>query len=430
MAREKDIPQFGLLNGLKVVYAGSSIAAPYVGALMADFGANVIWIEHYLNQDVQRTGTSYGYAAELDRRNQRTISLNVPSEKGKEIFCKLIADADIFVEGSRGGQWDKWGLSDEYLWESINPKLVIAHISGYGQTGLPEYTGRGSYDPTAQAFGGLMYVNRDSSGKYLPVAGTVADYYTAYLAAFSCLSGYINAQKTGKGESFDVAQYEAVIRTQNHMDMDIWNMNMTLADFNDPDRNSGTAGYNSFECKDGEQIYMLALGQGNMRHLRKLLGVGTDIIPDGVGLLFMDGREPDGHEMEEVIKQFCSERTAEEVEREMSAEGIPCSRILSYESMLENPHYLARKTLTTWETKDGGNVIGPNIFPKTKNNPLQIWRGCPGRGDDNDDILADLGYSEEEISSLYEKKVVTRFDTTPVVLRREWNGMVINPEGV
>lgn len=428
--KANEIPEFGLLNGLKVVYAGSTIAAPFAGALMADFGANVIWIEHYMNQDVQRTGTSYGYNAELDRRNQRTISLNVKSEKGKEIFCKLVADADIFIEGSRGGQWAGWGLSDEYLWENVNPKLVIAHVSGYGQTGLQEYVKRGSYDPTAQAFGGLMYVNQDSSGKYLPVGGTVADYYTAYLAAFSCLAGYIKAQQTGKGESFDVAQFEAVVRSLNHMDMDIWNMNMTLADFNDPDRNSGTAGYNSFVCKDGEQIYMLALGAGNMRKLAELLEVGPDVIPDGVGLLFIDGREPDGHEMERRIIEFCAERTAEEVENEMAAKGIPCTRILSYEAMLDHPHYQARETITTWETKEGTKVIGPNIFPKTKNNPMHIWRGCPGRGQDNDDILEDLGYSSDEIATFYDDSVITRFETDPVIVRREFHGEVINPEGV
>lgn len=428
--KQSDIPQFGLLNGLKVVYSGSTIAAPFGPALMADMGANVIWIEHYLNQDVQRTGTSYGYEAELDRRNQRTISLNIPSEKGKEIFLKLVAEADIFIEGSRGGQWDKWGLTDEYIWEQSNPKLVIAHVSGYGQTGLPEYVKRGSYDPTAQAFGGLMYVNQDSSGKYLPVGGTVADYYTGYMAAVACLAAYIKAQQTGEGESIDVAQYEAVVRSLNHMDMDIWNMNMTLEDFNDPDRNSGTAGYNSFVCKDGEQIYMLALGAGNMRRLAELLEVGPDVIPEGVGLLFIDGREPDGHKMEECIKQFCSERTAAEVEEEMASKGIPCTRIMSYEAMLDHPHYLARETLTTWKTKEGTNVIGPNILPKLKKNPGQIWRGCPARGADNDDILEELGYSPDEIMQFYKDKVITQFDNDPVIVRKEWNDTIINPEGV
>lgn len=428
--KERDIPHFGVLDGLKVVYSGATIAAPFGPALMADMGANVIWIEHYLNQDVQRTGTSYGYEAELDRRNQRTISLNIPSEKGRDIFLRLISDADIFIEGSRGGQWAKWGLTDEYLWEYGNPRLVIAHVSGYGQTGLPEYVGRGSYDPTAQAFGGLMYVNQDSSGKYLPVGGTVADYYTGYLAAVACLAGYIKAQKTGHGESFDVAQYEAVVRSLNHMDMDIWNMNMTLKDFNDPDRNSGTAGYNSFVCGDGEQVYMLALGAGTMKRLARLLDVGPDVIPEGVGLLFIDGREPDGHRMEEVIREYCSSRSAEQVEREMAAAGIPCSRVLSYEAMLDHPHYLARESLTTWETRTGTQVIGPNIFPPAKRNPGKIWRGCPDRGADNDDILFDLGYSANEIAQFYEDEVITKFNTDPVIVRREWRGEVINPEGV
>lgn len=150
--RRSELPHFGVLEGLRVVYSGSSIASPYGPSLMADMGADVIWIEHYKNADIQRTGTSYGYVAEQDRRNQRTISLNTYSDEGKEIFKRMIKDTDIFIEGSRGGQWERHSLGDDVLWE-INPKLSIVHISGFGQYGDPEYVKRASYDPIGQAFG-------------------------------------------------------------------------------------------------------------------------------------------------------------------------------------------------------------------------------------------------------------------------------------
>lgn len=429
--RRSELPHFGVLEGLRVVYSGSSIASPYGPSLMADMGADVIWIEHYKNADIQRTGTSYGYVAEQDRRNQRTISLNTYSDEGKEIFKRMIKDTDIFIEGSRGGQWERHGLGDDVLWE-INPKLSIVHISGFGQYGDPEYVKRASYDPIGQAFGGLMYANSDPENpdeKVLPVMGMMADYYAAYFAAFSGLSGYIHAQKTGKGESFDISQYESIIRGMNHLNMDIWNLNRTMASFADHDRNSGTAGYNSFRCKDGQQIYMLALGGGVMKGLAKLLDVGPDIIPDGVGLLFIDGRQPDGHEMERRIIEYCAQHTAEEVEKEMNEYGIPCSRVMRFEDMLTHPHYLARESITHWETKDGTQVIGSNVVPKCKNNPGRIWRGCPNKGQDNNDILADLGYSEEEIKELNEKQIVTYKETLPVQVRKEFNGEIINPEG-
>lgn len=436
MARRTEIPKFGVLEGLRVLFSGGSIAAPFSASLMADMGADVIWMEHYAIPDIQRTGTSYGYLAEQDRKNMRNITLNVSTVSGKEVFLKLVREADIFIEGSRGRTWDKFGLDDDTLW-AVNPKLSIVHISGFGQYGVDDFVTRGSYDPIGQAYGGLMCINEDSRGKALMANGSIGDYYSAFMAAFSGLSGYINAQKTGRGESFDISQFEACLRNQNHQNLDCWNQNHPYNASADPDRNMGTAAWNSFVCKDGQQIHMLALGVGVMNGLRKCLGVGFDVIPEGVGILFVDGRVPagdkmDGHKLEDVVRAWCLERTAMEVETEMNNFGVPCAQVLNFDTMLEHPHFLARETLTTVETVEGRNVIISNIVPKCKRNPGRIWCPAPDRGQDNEDILADLGYSPEQIKAMYADSTVTKpaKPKIPCEVRKFWGDERINPDEV
>ena len=144
-------PEFGLLSGLRVIMIGLSVAAPFAGELYAEHGADVIWIENPKAVDSARVARKGG-SWQQDRRNMRSLTMNYRSEKGKEAFLRLISTTDVLIEASVGGSFDRAGLSDEVLWQA-NPGLIIAHISGFGQTGSPEYVKRASYDPIAQAFG-------------------------------------------------------------------------------------------------------------------------------------------------------------------------------------------------------------------------------------------------------------------------------------
>ena len=182
MAKKTDIPNFGPLNGVRVVHCSQSLAGPFAASLMADLGADVIWVESAVGQDVSRIAP--GMAAQLDRRNMRTIKLNVNTPAGKEVLLRLVREADIFLEASKPGQYKKWGLTDEVLWGE-NPQLVITHISGFGQWGDPDYVRRASYDPIAQAFSGVMYMNGLPGRRSAPAEVSISDYYTGYMAAFA-----------------------------------------------------------------------------------------------------------------------------------------------------------------------------------------------------------------------------------------------------
>ena len=115
MARRSDIPKFGHLQGIKVLCSAVSTAGPFVGSLYAANGADVIWMESPYGLDAVRWSNN-GWAIEAERKNMRSISLDIKKPAGKELFERMIADVDVFIEASRGGQWDKWGYPDEKFW--------------------------------------------------------------------------------------------------------------------------------------------------------------------------------------------------------------------------------------------------------------------------------------------------------------------------
>ncbi|MEG0682479.1 MAG: CoA transferase, partial [Raoultibacter sp.] len=125
MAIETNKPSFGVLDGVKVVYSAVELAAPKAADLMADWGADVTWLE---NTGAGDTIRDTAYIKQAERRNQRSVALNYFSDEGKEILFKMIEDADIFMEASKGGTYARHGVTDEALWER-NPKLVIVHVS-------------------------------------------------------------------------------------------------------------------------------------------------------------------------------------------------------------------------------------------------------------------------------------------------------------
>jgi Predicted acyl-CoA transferases/carnitine dehydratase len=133
---------------------------------------------------------------EQDRRNQRSILLDIPSPEGRKIFFTLIKDAHIFIESSKGGQWAEWGLTDEVLWEQ-NAALVIVHCSGYGQDGIPEYVRRPSYDPVAQAFSGFLALQGDDHSGPIMGSPQLGDSFMSLIAAASALAALNKAQKPG-----------------------------------------------------------------------------------------------------------------------------------------------------------------------------------------------------------------------------------------
>jgi crotonobetainyl-CoA:carnitine CoA-transferase CaiB-like acyl-CoA transferase len=215
--------QFGPLQGVRIVSSGTLVAQPFAAVLAAEMGAEVIQIERTGEGDAAwrhlgmqlPTTDGQGQVATTwiqERRNEWYVTLDFSQPEGKDLFLKLVKSCDIWMESSKPGSYTKWGLTDEAVLQA-NPKLVIAHVSGYGQSGHRDYLGRASYDMIGQAFGGLMYQTGFPDPEP-PVRANpwTADYITALFCLWSSLAGYISAQRTGTGQVVDISQFEAIHR--------------------------------------------------------------------------------------------------------------------------------------------------------------------------------------------------------------------------
>ena len=214
------IPEYGPFAGMRVVCSGSLVAMPFAATMLADFGAEVIQIERPGVGDTLRmlapfaevNGKKVSTAWAQNARNKlaMALELNLKFDEVKEIFYGLIKEADIFMENM---VWlEKLGIYDEELLK-VNPKLVIVHVSGMGHKefgGIPSVCNRASYDMIGQAFSGWLYLQGDADRDPAIAKPYTNDYVSAFATVFAALSGYIYAQKTGKGQVIDVAQFEAM----------------------------------------------------------------------------------------------------------------------------------------------------------------------------------------------------------------------------
>lgn len=394
-------PKFGPLSGVRVVFSAMEIAGPFSAQMLAEWGAEVIWIENSKYPDTIRVQQNY---KELSRRNLYALSLNIFSDEGKEIFYKLIKECDVFIEASKGPAFAKKGITDEVLWQH-NPKLVIAHLSGFGQYGDPEYTNLAAYNTIAQAFSGYLIQNGDTN-QPMPAFPYTADYMCGLTVTSSVLAALYNAQRTGKGESIDVAMYEAMLRVGQYYMMDYLNggeMCPRMIKGKDP----LYAGCGLYSCKDGYIVFEI-VGVSQVKDMFELIGIselyGSEDVPVGTQLISRKMQVNDAFEA--ALDKFFASKTIVEALEILAKLNVAGAKVLEVSELQNNPQYIARDSFTTWKNAAGKDFTGPNVMPKFKNNPCKIWRAMPSYGEDTADIMAHLGYTADEISKLNEAKIV------------------------
>ena len=398
-----EFPKFGVLSSVKVVTTGINIAGPFAGSFMSEMGAQTLQIEHPA-QPCSTRGF-YGYAQ--DHRNGFSLALDTHSARGQEVFKKVLAWADIWIESGRPGTYAKLGLTDEYIWENINPKLSIVHVSGYGQYGPDK--NKAAYDVSGQAMGGYMYLNGASpESPPLKVNPYLSDYATALNACICALALLTHARETGEGDSVDISQYETMFRLLGGYPADWFNRGYPGP--GEPVRwrtgnvSDQSAGFSFYDCKDGT-IFIGCVGPGNVKRGFPLFGLplpGTtdpDIYPNFGGCLIS---LPVGQRIEAAIKSFCAERTVAEVEALLNEHGVPNQKAYGPDDMLKDPQYAAREDIITWTDSVYGEMKGIGLINKFKKNPGKIVAAAPTLGEHNIEVLKAMGFEDEYIDAMYE----------------------------
>ncbi|WP_243545138.1 L-carnitine CoA-transferase [Pseudodesulfovibrio tunisiensis] len=398
-------PQFGVLQGVKVVFSAVEVAGPLGPHFMAEWGADVIWLENVHGGDTNR---SYR-PSEHEHRNDRSMSLDIFSEEGKEVFKKLIKEAEVFLVAGKGPNFIKKGITDEFLWE-INPKLVITRISGYGQEDAdPNFIDRPCYDGIAQAMSGYMSQNGTPESP-MPAYPYVGDLFTALFSLSSTLAALIRARETGKGESIDIAMTEVLMRLSTYNMVDYLNDGRMYPRPGAKDPIQGATGI--YKTKDGF-LFTNILGRKQMKTLFSMIGCediyGTGDFKEGFSFINMNWDKADY--VESKVEEYFKTKTNDEHIAIFDGMKVAAAPVLSFPEVVKHPQYQARDCWVDWETMTTKEKYkGVNVVPRFKVNQPKIWRSMPHVGYDNDAILEDLGYSAEQIDQLYGKGVIYRDD--------------------
>lgn len=400
MALPTEKPSFGTLDGVKVVYAAVELACPKAADLMADWGADVTWLE---NTGAGDTIRDTAYVKQAERRNQRSVALNYFSEEGKQVLFSMLRDADVFMEASKGGTWARKGITDEVLWE-INPRLVIVHVSGFGQEGDPDMVRRAAYDLTVMAYSGLIMQNGTPEQPMLPGPYS-GDYYNTLMIAASAISALYRAERTGVGESIDLAMYETLLAIGQYYLVDYLNEGIKWP--RPGARNQNLCGIGEFKCKDGF-LGVCLYGVDQNRYFLEQIGLGhlwgTEDIPEGTSGLWLSN--PHADEIQAAFEAYCLERSKFDIEEDFSAHRIAAQVVMDVDDLPNLEHLRLRGDWLDWETADGETFHGLGVFPKFRNRPGRVWRPMPAQGGDTVDVLTKLGYTRDQIDELAEAGVV------------------------
>jgi crotonobetainyl-CoA:carnitine CoA-transferase CaiB-like acyl-CoA transferase len=403
---------FGPLQGVRILSSGTIIAQPFAAALAAEQGAEVIQVERpgtgdavWRNLGVKlptKDGKgSVGTSWVQERRNTFHVTLDLSRAEGRELFLELARVSDVWMESSKPGSYAEWGLDDAAVL-AVNPKLVIAHVSGYGQSGEPSYLGRASYDMIGQAFGGLM--NQTGFPDPEPptrAAPWTADYVTALTVLWSCLAGYIHAQRTGLGQSIDVSQFEAIHHTLGGTMIEYFEKGSVRQ--RSGNRATAFQPYDAFAASDG-WVVVAAVGTVFDRVVRVL---GLDPADPRWAEAHTDLESVAGIEFDALLRGWIAERTVAVVVEEMNRAQVACCPIMTARDMAEDAHYRARGVHAEWEDEQVGRVKGIGVLPHFSVTPGKIWRGSVPVGHDNELVFGKLvGLGPEEVAALRAKGIV------------------------
>ena len=403
------------LEGIRVLDLSRILAGPYCSMLLADMGAEVIKVERPgKGDDTRAFGPPFiegesAYFLSINR-GKKSITINFKKDEGREIIYRLIKKSDILLENFRPGTLDKIGLGYKDI-EKINPQIIYASISGFGQSG-PERLKAG-YDLTVQGMGGIMSLTGDPSGPPYKVGTSISDILAGIYACQGILLALIARNKNGKGQKVDVSMLDCQVSLLTYQ------AGIYFATGLVPKRKGNQhptiCPYETFKASD--EYINIAIGNDKLwqkfcdvlapLEKNSLTGLGLKEIKDDPKFSSNPKRVENRDKLFLIIGKIIREKKAQEWLKIFDDEGIPAGPILSVDKVLSHPQVLAQEMVVEVNHPKSGKIKLTGIPVKLSATPGSIDKPPPLLGEHNDEVLSNiLGYSKEEIKGFKEEGVI------------------------
>jgi len=391
------------LDGIRVLDLSRVIAGPWCGALLGDFGADVIKVEDTDAGDESRTwpprkdGETAAYL--LFNRNKRGVTLDLKSPEGVEVIKALVRKSDVLVENFRTGTMESFGLGYDVLAE-INPRLIYCSVSAFGRTG-PRKDSPG-YEALMQAFSGIMSITGEPGGPPVRSAVSFLDLTTGILCALGVTAAVHQRERTGLGQRVDGSLLDtAVALLAYHAE------GYLLAGLVPKALGSGhpsLSPYRNFKCRDGQWIFIAAANDRFWGKLTRAL----DLEAMAADPRFMKNgdRVANRAELEAMLEKIIGNYDREPLLKRLEEADVPATPVNTVDQVMNDPQTIARGMIE--------RVVHPTLGEiPVVGTPLQFSRMNPGvrraaplRGEHTDAVLAECGLSPERIRELRDKKVI------------------------
>lgn len=387
----------GPLAGTKVLEMGSFIAGPFAGQLLGDFGADVIKIEPpegdpMRSWGVMRDGHSLWWPAIA--RNKRSVCLDLHQQEAREAVRRIAQKCDMVIENFRPGRLDEWGLGYDGL-AADNPRLVMVHVSGFGQTG-PRARSAG-FGSIAEAVGGIRFTTGSPDRPPSRTGISLGDSLASLFAVSGGLAALDHARRTGRGQEVDVAIYEAVAAL----------MESSLADYELGDvlrsRSGavlpGVAPSNVYPTAEGTEIVLAANADAVFGRLCQAMNQ-PDLAADP-RFATHGARGEHMQELDEMITAWTRGRTLNQLLDVLDEHAVPAGRIFTAADMLTDPHYQARQMVLRRRSSEGWDVPMSGVVPKFSQTPGGVETTGPPLGAHTREVLSEIaGLAEGDIDRL------------------------------
>ncbi len=400
---EKPLP----LAGIRVIDLGTFLAGPYAASVMAEFGAEVLKVEHPLAGDpMRRFGTqTKRHDATLawlsEARNRKSVTVDLRQPKGVEIFLKLIAKSDVLVENFRPGTLEEWGLGWDAL-SRANAGLVMLRVSGYGQTG--PYRRRSGFAHIAHAFGGLSYhTGFPGETPVTPSSSPLGDYMSSLYGTIGVMLALRHKEKTGRGQVIDIGIYEAVFRELDEI--------AAAYDVFGKIREREGAGsfvavpHGHFRTKDGKWVAIACTTDKMFDRLAEAMERPQLASSNAYGE--QRKRLAARDTVNQIVNEWAGSLTRDELMERCLRSQVPIGKLNSIADIFEDEHFQARGNLVRIEEPGVGEVVIPGVVPTLSETPGRITNLGPPLGNATYEIMRELlELSAEEINQLRQRKII------------------------
>jgi CoA:oxalate CoA-transferase len=394
-----------VLEGIIVLDLTSIYSGPFCTLLLKDLGAEVIKLERreagdLIRNDIPHTEGNEGGPFIILNRGKKSITVDLKTEKGRNICKELVKKVDVLVENFSPGTMDKLGLGSREMCQ-LNPKLIYASISAYGQTGpRREFPG---FDPVAQAMGGMTCVTGFPDNP-IRCGVSIADFSSGFFATLAIVSALYHRLQTGEGQTVDISMQDCIWQLTSIEYAPYYFLNHVL-----PPRlgngHSGMIPCNLYPTKNGDRVFVNAGVLSQVHRLYTAMD-REDLINTPLGAN-QNIRFQHRQEIDDAITAWTKTKTTQEIQDILKKADVPCTKLPTFDEVCNDPQLLSRDMIIEVDQPISGKVKVPGSVFKMSKTPGKIDDYAPFLGENNLEILSEmLNYSEDEIARLSNEGVI------------------------